>query len=495
MSVFELAGLQKLRRIGLVRVNNLTDQAIYSLAERHSTLERIHLSYCDQITVMAIHFLLQKLLKLTHLSLTGVPAFRRPELQQFCRDPPPVRATQRNGPPNLIDHLLQDFNNSQRQAFCVYSGKGVSELREFLAELFNTITDEIAAQSGTEYDDEDEEVYGHPMAVVEDEDEDEEDEEEYVHHGVARHGTVTFADHQTMRSVVPHPPHIPMDVQYTPPHVARDMLMTRERAHMPVTRHSAPSVYPGNIPFMQPAAPTPSAGPSRRGRGFGHHPIIEASTSPAPSDAASNRSGGTNHSTGTGFFRNYTEAAQQSNRAGVITPDLVFAEIGHGRGAVQGYQLNGRWNGESMVVVPPPHSVTYSSMPVGTSAHPMYTDHHQHLNGFNPEPSNPFPQPQSPPMSEVASSWTLVPSEVDAHSLTSSPTREPQDSQTALMADYADGREVDARGRNVKRSLRNTFTAAEQYASSFLFGRGPNGTSQDGMSGPSTRPRGDNQRF
>lgn len=90
MSVFELSGLQKLRRVGLVRVNNLTDQAIYSLADRHSTLERIHLSYCDQITVMAIHFLLQKLPKLTHLSLTGVPAFRRSELQQWCRDPPPV---------------------------------------------------------------------------------------------------------------------------------------------------------------------------------------------------------------------------------------------------------------------------------------------------------------------------------------------------------------------------------------------------------------------
>ena len=90
MSVFELASLQKLRRIGLVRVNNLTDHAIYALAERHATLERIHLSYCDQITVMAIHFLLQKLPKLTHLSLTGIPAFRRTELQQFCRQPPSV---------------------------------------------------------------------------------------------------------------------------------------------------------------------------------------------------------------------------------------------------------------------------------------------------------------------------------------------------------------------------------------------------------------------
>lgn len=91
MSVFELSTLQKLRRIGLVRVNNLTDQAIHALGERHATLERIHLSYCDQISVMAIHFLLQKLPKLTHLSLTGITAFRRAELQQFCRPPPQVR--------------------------------------------------------------------------------------------------------------------------------------------------------------------------------------------------------------------------------------------------------------------------------------------------------------------------------------------------------------------------------------------------------------------
>ena len=91
MSVFELASLPKLRRIGLVRVNNLTDEAIYSLGDRHQTLERVHLSYCDQITVMAIHYLLQKLQKLNHLSLTGIPAFRRPELQQFCRTPPAVR--------------------------------------------------------------------------------------------------------------------------------------------------------------------------------------------------------------------------------------------------------------------------------------------------------------------------------------------------------------------------------------------------------------------
>ncbi|KDQ64252.1 hypothetical protein JAAARDRAFT_118397, partial [Jaapia argillacea MUCL 33604] len=114
LSVFELSTLPKLRRIGLVRVHNLTDEAIYALADRHATLERIHLSYCDQISVIAIHFLLQKLRKLTHLSLTGIPSFRRPELQSFCRSPP------------------QEFNSAQRAQFCVYSGKGVSDLREYL---------------------------------------------------------------------------------------------------------------------------------------------------------------------------------------------------------------------------------------------------------------------------------------------------------------------------------------------------------------------------
>ncbi|KAI0268348.1 hypothetical protein BC834DRAFT_1040386 [Gloeopeniophorella convolvens] len=128
MSVFELASLPKLRRIGLVRVSNLTDEAIYSLGDRHQTLERVHLSYCDQITVMAVHYLLQKLQKLNHLSLTGIPAFRRPELQQFCRTPP------------------AEFNTTQRSQFCVFAGEGVNKLRRFLTDLFNSITEEMNPQ-------------------------------------------------------------------------------------------------------------------------------------------------------------------------------------------------------------------------------------------------------------------------------------------------------------------------------------------------------------
>ncbi|KAM0745617.1 RNI-like protein [Meredithblackwellia eburnea MCA 4105] len=114
MAVFELAAyLPRLKRIGLVRVNALTDAAIYALFSRTS-LERIHLSYCENLSVQAIHELLQALQKLTHLSLTGVPSFRRADLQKFCRPPP------------------TEFNNNQRQSFCVFSGKGVVELRNHL---------------------------------------------------------------------------------------------------------------------------------------------------------------------------------------------------------------------------------------------------------------------------------------------------------------------------------------------------------------------------
>lgn len=61
-----------------------------------------------------IHVLLNNCPKLTHLSLTGVQAFLRDELLAFCREAP------------------EEFNEHQRDVFCVFSGTGVGRLREFL---------------------------------------------------------------------------------------------------------------------------------------------------------------------------------------------------------------------------------------------------------------------------------------------------------------------------------------------------------------------------
>lgn len=114
-AVSEIAAcLPKLKRIGLVKMPNLTSEGVYALVARFHTLERIHLSYCDNLTIPPIFDLLVSLPHLTHLSLTGIPAFRRTDLQQFCRPPP------------------RELTSTQRAIFCVYSGRGIAALRDYM---------------------------------------------------------------------------------------------------------------------------------------------------------------------------------------------------------------------------------------------------------------------------------------------------------------------------------------------------------------------------
>lgn len=123
-SVKELATLPKLKRIGLVKCGNITDRSILALAKPKqigtngpvvpSALERVHLSYCTNLTLSGIHALLNNCPRLTHLSLTGVQAFLREDLIVFCREAPP------------------EFNDHQRDVFCVFSGIGVQRLRAYL---------------------------------------------------------------------------------------------------------------------------------------------------------------------------------------------------------------------------------------------------------------------------------------------------------------------------------------------------------------------------
>lgn len=116
-SLVELSGLPKLKRIGLVKCNLISDAGIAGLVRLRGDqdcLERVHLSYCTNLTVGPIYCLLKLCPKLTHLSLTGISAFLRREYTQFCRDPPP------------------DFTENQKSSFCVFSGPGVAQLRTYL---------------------------------------------------------------------------------------------------------------------------------------------------------------------------------------------------------------------------------------------------------------------------------------------------------------------------------------------------------------------------
>ena len=149
-SVTQLASLPKLKRIGLVKCAAITDRSILALAKpkqmgssgpiQASVLERVHLSYCTNLTLQGIHALLNNCPRLTHLSLTGVQAFLRDDLLVYCREAPPGKFF--FSPPIHVSSLTQnltnsfffvtEFNEHQRDVFCVFSGAGVSRLRGFL---------------------------------------------------------------------------------------------------------------------------------------------------------------------------------------------------------------------------------------------------------------------------------------------------------------------------------------------------------------------------
>ncbi|KAJ7129482.1 hypothetical protein C8R44DRAFT_829975 [Mycena epipterygia] len=449
MSVFELSALPKLRRVGLVRVNNLTDEAIFSLADRHATLERIHLSYCDQISVMAVHFLLQKLHKLTHLSLTGVPAFRQPELQRFCREPP------------------NEFSSTQQLAFCVYSGRGVSQLRAFLTELFDHLTEMNGTDDTEDEEDEiDAEAY-REEDTPEPDPEDAEDEDEFGSRRMFLHLQQLASARGNRPVMLPTNPPPPQGSEFIP----------RQR---PTRAATYPTL--AELRFEEPSRGAPNrllptagpvAGPSRAARQTPRGvadmlPIIETSRSPPPSDVASNRSGRTNTSNGGGFFRTYQEPAPGSPRNGALTPDLNYAEIGHGRGTqshANQVQHTPR-RGEGHVPHHRPPFIEVDSSQSIPSAGSMMMD-----SATSQPPAG---------SAQTAASSVVWPYREPA-SPTSPTSRELQESvQTALGG----GEPRETRGRSVKRSLRNTLNAAEQYASSLIFGRRSPPAAEDG-SGPS----------
>lgn len=123
-TLIELSNLPKLRRIGLVKCSQITDEGILALARNtknnERTLERIHLSYCVNLSIYPIHELLNTFTKITHISLTGISQFLRPDITEFCREPP------------------SDFNPHQKSIFCVFSGDGVKQLRNYLNHLMRT---------------------------------------------------------------------------------------------------------------------------------------------------------------------------------------------------------------------------------------------------------------------------------------------------------------------------------------------------------------------
>jgi len=127
--VMQLAAyLPKLKRVGLVKCSGITDRSVLALATFPSrsnsglargvhninALERVHLSYCSEVTLDGIHCLLNNCPRLTHLSLTGVQAILRDDITRYSRPAP------------------EEFLEHQRPLFRVFSGPDVGRLRKHL---------------------------------------------------------------------------------------------------------------------------------------------------------------------------------------------------------------------------------------------------------------------------------------------------------------------------------------------------------------------------
>ncbi|EAU84387.2 SCF E3 ubiquitin ligase complex F-box protein grrA [Coprinopsis cinerea okayama7 len=488
MSVFELSALPKLRRIGLVRVTNLTDEAVYSLAERHATLERIHLSYCDQISVMAIHFLLLKLHKLTHLSLSGVPAFRNPDLQQFCREAP------------------KDFNTTQRQNFCVFSGKGVSHLRAFLTQLFDTITEQNGTDD-TEYEDED--VFPEPFQRAPEPETGDGDEDMVgpAYHVISPNVNTTRGTRFSRQEAIS-----PRSYE-----VALQQRETQRRAHRTFADgFSAMFSAGGNIGVTTVHGAV--SGPLDTNRITveldppDRLPVVEPVSPVSP---PGNSAGITNtepSATSASFFQGFQEPVFAPNQ-GARTPELHFAEIGHGRGASAqhvaspGSSRNHGSRSSARDRTPrQPHAAIAAAIHQSahrgrsSNAHRPVSDPGSVSLDMNGEREGWSQQGNGvvlpgPSIRELEASVqsALNPSPSTARNgqrrQTDGSHRERQRGLRARAG--RDGEEEQhhhhggggssSRGRSVRRTIRNGLNAAENYASTFLFGRP---WTEDGGSGP-----------
>ncbi|OBA25450.1 RNI-like protein, partial [Hanseniaspora valbyensis NRRL Y-1626] len=105
--LISLSVFKRLKRLGLVKCSQLDDYTLLIfLAKTQSKLERVHLSYCQQLTGFSILELLRRHINIQHLSVSGIPAIRSisPLIKKYSRPSP------------------ANFTSEQRVSFAIFSG-------------------------------------------------------------------------------------------------------------------------------------------------------------------------------------------------------------------------------------------------------------------------------------------------------------------------------------------------------------------------------------
>jgi hypothetical protein len=252
----------------------------------------------------------------------------------------------------------------------------------------------------------------------------------------------------------------------------RDTESTLRAEHPRETRPTTRS--PTHSP---PPAFNPIPGPSRL------NPTERLPTSPAGSEGSSAGA----------FFRTYQSSSVDGRPDGALTPDLVFAEIGHGHGPVA-------WNGQEpdqnqAYQLVDPATLTVDDRPqygtgvsqtrgggnwravvqstnVGQGLHGANGAYHASVNGtYRANTSHPISAHGM--TAHAVNSTGIIPTVISGPPITREERsrgrpRTSRDPQESLQAASTSGQ---SQGRVPKRTFRSTLNSVEQHATSFLFGR------------------------
>ena len=422
----------------------------------------------------------------------------------------------------------------------MFSGKGVAELREYLKERYTPFI-EADGENDTDYDDDDEDVsrMAARSGIPDTNNNTREAGHSSRYHPPANTSVATNAStfHNDRTNYT--------DISSRRPtngvHSLQAILGTGNGSSPPVQQrqgqgqfpalgwiHGHTQLPPGSVPGSStvPNLHINGAGPSPL-RGFGQQPLVEP-MSPAPGDMPvaggvssstlthpnGHGNGGAGGSNGAAFFRTYQDHDNSTTpRHHVMTPELNFAEIGHGRGTSHGTDIPREYGGDGTgdkgtddedvvvvdagnhtpltppsgygstnVVTPTPrrgYSVGDISQSDGSGTderqayfqnpyrHQMERDQGRHqprlrARGVDPDGPRSSASPQIRALQESvhqALGGGVV----------------PPDNLSDGSSNSAGGR-----GRSERKGWRNRLTAAEQYASSILFGRGGNGAGGSG---------------
>ena len=428
----------------------------------------------------------------------------------------------------------------------MFSGKGVAELREYLKERYTPFI-EADGENDTDYDDDDDDDVARMAArsnIPNTNNNTREAGHSSRYHPPVNNGSMTNAP--TFHGDRNNYAGFPSRRQANGVHSLQAILGTDSSSTPAVQQRQGQGLFQtlgwAREHAPQPPAParsstTPNlhingAGPTSL-RGFGQQPLVESTpvpptpgdmsvagwvsnpTLPHPSQYHPNGhgNGGAGGSNGTAFFRMYQDSHNPTaSRHQVMTPELNFAEIGHGRGTTHGSDIPRGYGGdeigdrdtddEDLVVVDagnytpltPPSGYGSTNVVTPTPRRGYSVGDISQSDGSGTDERQAYFQ--NPHRHQMERDQGRYPPRPRARGVDhgSGPSTSPQIRALQESVHQALGGGVvppdnlsdssnnstGGRGRSERKGWRNRLTAAEHYASSLLFGRGGNGTSGSG---------------